>query len=632
MMRRIVVGLVVISAFGARRSALGQAAAVAERVVSVGSLVAGEGPLWSPDGSRILYPSSLGGGAIWSVGVDGGAPVRVTREIATGLVRLAPRGDVLVYLSDKGGNPEIWLWNLAAGTDRRLTNLGARINALSWSPDGKTIAFSALRYGQFDLWSVDVATGKVLQVTSDPRYETYPVWTPDGRSLLYIRSDDRWADHEIMMVPAAGGASRVIATDQDLFDYGTMSPRARFGYPLLSPDGKSVLFRSHRSGWINYWVAGLDGGAPRQLAPEAADQSDAKWSPDGSSVVFASLHNGTQDLRIVAATGGAARIVVPVTRGVAASPEWSPDGSKIAFTLATPTRPADLYLVAAAGGATKALTTSITPEIEKTLIAPEKVTYQSDGFTITGYLYRPALIRPGEKLPGILYIHGGPTGQFSDTYLPQAQFLAQMGYAVLAPNIRGSSGYGKAFEDANNPCWTHCDLRDVVQGVALLKTLPYVQASRMGITGNSYGGIMSMGAIAHAPGVFQAAAPQSGYADWIGFQSYNTELQHSKLNAYEWGPYPDSAAVYRRNSSIFSAAAVTTPAFVLHGDGVTQAWRPGVYPIPASLEFVHALDRLNKVVKYKVYPGETYYVGGRENSKQVLLDLLEWFDQYLKDS
>ena len=632
MMRLIVVGFLVISALGTRRSALGQAAGVAERVVSVGSLVTGEGPMWSPEGNRILYPSPLGGGAIWSVGVDGGAPARVTREIATGLVRLAPRGEAIAYLSDKGGNPEIWLWNVATGTDRQLTNLGARINALSWSPDGKTLAFSALRYGQFDLWSIDVATGKVLRVTSDPRYETYPVWTPDGRSLLYIRSDDRWADHEIMIVPAAGGASRVIATDQDFFDYGTIATRARFGYPLLSSDGKSVLFRSHRSGWINYWVVGIDGGAPRQLAPETADQSDAKWSPDGRSVVFASLRNGTQDLRLVPAAGGTARIVVPVNRGVAASPEWSPDGSRIAFTLATPTRPADLHLVAAAGGATKALTTSITPEIEQTLITPEKVTYQSDGLTIPAYLYRPATIRPGEKLPGVLYIHGGPTGQFSDTYLPQPQFLAQMGYVVLAPNIRGSSGYGKAFEDANNPCWTHCDLRDVVQGVAFLKTLSYVQADRMGITGNSYGGIMSMGAIAHAPGVFQASAPQSGYADWISFQTYNTEIQHSKLNAYEWGPYPDSAAVYRRNSSIYSAAAVTTPVFVLHGDGVTQSWRPGVYPIPASLEFVHALDRLNKVVKYKVYPGETYYVGGRENSKQVLLDILEWFDRYLKDS
>ena len=631
-MRRLGLGLGVV-VLGAWHSALGQGAAgAAERVVSVGSLVTGEGPMWSADGSRVLYPSSLGGAAVWSVGADGGAPIRITREIATGLVRLSPQGDALAYLSDKGGNPEIWLWNIATGADRQLTNLGARVNAMSWSPDGQTIAFSALRYGQFDLWSVGVPTGKVSQVTSDPRYETYPAWTQDGRSLLYIRSDDRWADHEILVMPAGGGASTVVTTDRDLFDYGTMATRARFGYPLISPDGKSVLFRSHRSGWLNYWVAAMAGGAPRALAPESADQSDARWSPDGKSVVFASLRNGTQDLRIAPSAGGAARVIVPVTLGVAGSPEWSPDGGKIAFTLATPTRPADLYVVAAAGGPPKQLTTSITAEIERTLVVPEKVSYQSDGFTITGYLYRPATIRPGEKLPGIMYIHGGPTGQFSDTYLPQAQFLAQMGYAVLAPNIRGSSGYGKAFEDANNPCWTHCDLRDVLQGVAFLKALPSVNAARMGITGNSYGGIMSMGAIAHAPGVFQAAAPQSGYANWISFQDYNTELQHSKLNAYEWGPYPDSAAVYRRNSSIFSAAAITTPVFVIQGDGVTQPWRPGVYPITASLEFVHALDRLNKVVKYKVYPGETYYVSGRENSKQVLLDLLDWFDKYLRDS
>ena len=100
--------------------------------------------------------------------------------------------------------------------------------------------------------------------------------------------------------------------------------------------------------------------------------------------------------------------------------------------------------------------------------------------------------------------------------------------------------------------------------------------------------------------------------------------------AYEWGPYPDSAAVYRRNSAIFSADKVTTPVFLLHGVGASQPWRPGVYPIPSSLEFVHALDRLNKVVRYKTYPGETYYVYGRENSKQVLLDMGEFFAEYLR--
>jgi dipeptidyl aminopeptidase/acylaminoacyl peptidase len=621
---------IAVASLAAASAAYGQqesAATVAQRITSIGSLIGGEGPIWSPDGSRIYFGSPLGG--LWAISPEGGAPTRVAPQVATGLVRLSPAGDRLAYLSDKGGNPEIWLWDLKNGSERRLTNLGSRINALSWSPDGRSIALSALRYGQFDVWTVEIASGAVVRVTSDPRYETYPAWTPDGRSLLYLRADDRWADHEVMIVPATGGEGRVIATDKDMFDYGTIGTRSKFGYPLISPDGKSVLFKSHRSGWINYWVVDLAGGVPRPLLGESADQSDARWSPDGKWVALASLSNGTQHLKVVAATGGVARTLTTHPLGVAGSPEWSIDGSRLAYTLATPTRPQDLYLVPATGGVAKRLTISVDAAIEQTLIVPEKVTYRSDEFTISGYLYQPPAA--SGRVPGIMYIHGGPTSQFSDTYLPQAQFLARMGYVVLAPNIRGSSGYGKAFEDANNPCWTHCDLRDVVAGVELLKTMSSVDPTRMGITGNSYGGIMSMGAVAHAPGVFQAAVPQSGYANWISFQDYNTELQHTKLNAYEWGSYPDSAHVYRRNSAIFSAHRVTTPVLLIQGEGVGQSWRPGVYPITASLEFAHALDRLNKVVMLKTYPGESYYVTGRENSRQVLIDMLAFFDQHLKD-
>jgi dipeptidyl aminopeptidase/acylaminoacyl peptidase len=604
---------------------------VAERIMSVMSVVPGEGPMWTPDGSRILFASPLAGGGLASVPVEGGAPSRVTGPIAAQIARLSPRGDQLAFVSDKGGNPEIWLASIGDGTERALTNLGARINGISWSPDGAWIAFSASRYGQFDLWKVKVSDGQVIRLSDDPRYEIDPVWTPDGRSILYFRVDDRWADHELMIRPADGGPERVIATDRDLFDYGTLGPRPRVGNPLVSPDGKQVLFRSHRSGWIDYWIVSIEGGTPRQLAAEAADQSDARWSPDGTQVAYVSNHNGAMDLRVVPAAGGASRAVVPVSVGVVGAPEWSPDGTKLAYTFATPTRPQDLYVVPAAiGTAPRQLTVSIDPAVERTLITPEKVSYRSDQYTINAYLYRPRVER-GHRAPGILLIHGGPTGQYSDTYSAQAQFLAQMGYAVLAPNIRGSSGYGKPFEDANNPCWIHCDLRDVVAGADYLKSLPEVDPTRLGITGNSYGGIMTLGAVTGAPLVFQAAAAQSGYADWISFQDYNTELQHTKLLAYEWGPYPDSAAVYRRNSSIFAANQVTAPVLLIFGTGQSQPWRPGVYPIPASLEFAHALDRLNKVVKVKTYPGESYYVTGRENSKQVLLDLLEWFDQYLRD-
>jgi dipeptidyl aminopeptidase/acylaminoacyl peptidase len=605
---------------------------LAELVTSVGSVVGGDGAQWMPDGARLLFPASLGAGSLWTVHADGGRLARLTGDLSAQLPRLAPDGGQIAYLSEKSGNPELWLWDVAEGRDRQLTRLGARINAFAWSPDARAIAFAAMRDGSFDVWVVSVADAAVRRVTSGEGYEVSPAWTPDGRHLVYVRPDDRWVDHDIMMVAVGGGEPRLVVSDRGWFDYGTIGTRSTFGAPQVSPDGRQLLFRSVRSGWINYWVAPVAGGEPRPLAAEAADQSDASWSPDGRWVVFASNRDGTHDLRVVAATGGTARVLVPVASGVAGNPAWSPDSRRLAYTLSTPTRPADLFVVPLEGGESRQLTFSQPEATERALVTPRKVQYRSDAFTISAYLYLPPGAQPGQRFPGILYIHGGPTGQFSDTYQYQPQFLARMGYVVLAPNIRGSSGYGVAFEKANDPCWTICDLRDVAAGVEFLKAMPEVNGARMGITGISYGGIMSMAAVARAPGLFQASIPQSGYADWVSFHDYNAELGHTRLLAHEWGPWPDSAAVYRRNSSIGLVHQVKAPVFLVHGVGREQAWRPGVVPIRASQEYALALEKHHKVVQYRTYPDETYYVNGRANQRQLLLDMLEWFDRYLKDT
>ena len=617
---------------GAPSSAPSSARELAELTTSVASVLGGDALHWMRDGSRILFPASLGGGSFWTVDAASGAMARLTSDIAAQIPRLSPDGSAIAYLSDRGGNPELWLWNVADGRNAQLTRIGGRINAFAWSPDGRSIAFAAMRFGSFDIWTVALADGAVRRLTTSDFFEVSPEWTPDGRHIVYVRADDRWVDHDIMIVPAAGGAARVVASDSGFFDYGTIGTRSTFGAPLVSPDGTSLLFRSTRSGWTNYWMVPVAGGAPRALAAEPADQSDARWSPDGRSVAFVSNRNGTLDLRVVAAGGGTPRVVVPVTSGVVGSPAWSPDSRRIAYTFATPTRPADLFVVNADGGAPRQLTFSQPVTTERALVTPRKVAYTSDDFTINAYLYTPPNARPGQKFPGILYIHGGPTGQFSDNFQYQAHFLARMGYVVLAPNIRGSTGYGKAFESANDPCWTICDLRDVAAGAEWLKALPDVDGSRLGITGISYGGIMSMAAVGRAPDLFQAAIPQSGYADWVAFHDYNAEMGHTKLLAYEWGAWPDSAAVYRRNSSIQEAHRVKAPVFLVHGTGRSEAWRPGVPPITASAEFALALEKHHKIVQYRTYPNETYYVYGRENRRQLLLDMLEWFDRYLKDA
>jgi dipeptidyl aminopeptidase/acylaminoacyl peptidase len=614
----------------------------ADQVLSVASVIGGrDAPNWHPDGTRIAFLGSFGGPlGLWEVNATGGKPRQLIDDVSLAGVGStasqnplwSPSGEHVAYVSSKGGAPEIWLWSPRQGRNVALTSLGGRINSMNWSPDGRRIAFAADRYGSEDIYVVAVPSGEVTRLTSHPNYEVFPTWTPDGRHIVFDRLDDRWLDHDVLAVPADGsGPPRLVVRDPDFFDYrgGTA-----FGYAEVSRDGRQVLFRSQRSGWLNYWTVPFAGGAPRAVAPDQAEQSEASWSPDGKSIAYVSNRNGTHHLHVASVTGGAPRALVAPTEGVVAKPVWSPDGTRISYTLATTTTPADLYVVDVASGKSTQLTTSMPSGLARTaLVTPRKITYPSaDGMTISAYLYEPRGLRPGQKAPGILWVHGGPTSQYSDTYQAQVQYFAQRGYAILLPNIRGSSGYGRKFEDANNGCWGHCDLKDVVAGVEYLKRQGYVNPTKMGIHGISYGGVLSMSAVVNAPGVFQAAIPESGYGDWVKFHEWNDELQHTKLLAYEFGPWPDSLAVYKRNSPIYNVKRVTTPTFLVHGEGAKTAWRPGQLPVPASLDFARALDAEYKIFRYKSYPGETYYVTSRANVREKLGDMLAFWDQFLKDN
>ena len=598
-----------------------------DQLLSIESVVGGA-PSWSPDGSAILFESGFTGG-LATLSPEGGFPTRVPVDmggsghfLTSQMPGWSPAGTWISYVSDKSGAPEIWLWSTRDGSEVRLTDLGARINSMSWSPDERSIAFAGDRYGNYDIWKVDVATRRVERITRDKRYDVFPTWTPDSRHILYVRLDDAWEDHEVIEVDADGDNARTVLVDRDFFDYGA---GATFGYPRVSPDGSRVLFRSHRSGWINYWLAPLDGGAARPVAAAEADQSAAAWSPDGRWIAYTENHNGHHDLRVVSADGGEPRVLASPEGGVASSPSWSPDSDAIAYLREDLTRPRDLHVVSLEDGRGRPLTSSMPAgHLGDRLVTPEKIHYQStDGYSIPAYLYRPPGAAAGDGLPGLMWIHGGPTSQFHDTFQPHVQFFVQRGYVVLLPNIRGSSGYGKAFADANNGCWGHCDLEDVVAGADYLRALPEVDAERIGITGTSYGGVMSMYAVAFAPDAFRAAIPGSGYTDWVHFYHGENELRHVKLLDHELGPFETSEDVWSHSSSISNVADISTPILLVHG--------AGRYPGSDQSEiFARALENHYKPFQYKTYPNENYYVYGKANRRQMLLDMLDFLEQFLR--
>ena len=586
-----------------------------------------EAPVWSADGASLLYIGG-GDGGLWMVSANGGTPIRLAETLggATQL-RRSPDGRMVTYVKNALGGNDIFGWDLAAKSERRITTLSGHVRSYSWSPDGRSIALANDRNGSEDVWVVNVADGAAKRLTTSPLYEGFPSWTPDGGTILFTRLDARWVDHDVFAIAPAGGPARAVLADKDFFDY---RQGASFGFVRVSPNGKTMLFRSQRSGWATYWIAPLAGGVPRQLAPEAADQSDGRWSPDGSQVLFLSMTNGTQSLKVAPAAGGPARTVMAPSVGLVTRAEWSPDGSRISYGFGTPTMAPDLYVVAAAGGAATQLTFSDqSGSMANQLIAPEKISWVNDGLTINAYLYKPKNLQAGERAPVIMYVHGGPTSQFSDGYQLQPQFFASRGYVVIAPNVRGSSGYGKRFEDLNNRDWGHGDLRDVLAGVAWAKKQPFVDPGKIGITGISYGGMLTMYAISFAPGVFQAAISGSGYGDVKDFHNIVPVLQHSQLLHYELGQWPSTPAVeaiYQRSSSILKAKDATAPAMIIHGYGLD-----GLDTDYAAWKYARELAKHSKLVEYKAYPGETYYVYGRENTKQMLQDMLGFFERYLKD-
>jgi dipeptidyl aminopeptidase/acylaminoacyl peptidase len=573
-----------------------------------------------PSGAELREVPAAGGDSRLVSDRLGGMPFLAGQE-----PRLSPDGKWIAYLSNAadltgdGLEVEVWLQPVDnSHPARRLTHLAASINSFQWAPDSRTVVLSSSRSGHYNVYRTDISSGATARITNDQRYEVYPTHAGDSR-LLFVRLNDAWTRHEIWSIDDRTGQRSLLVTDEDFFDYHY---GRTFGYPLPSPRGDCLLFRSHRSGWINYWAAPLETGSGlKALVPEEADQSEASWSPDGSRLAYIENHNGTLELRVLEVDTGRIATLDGGEDCACSLPAWSHDGTRIAYLRQTTTSPLNVWVVEVASCDRKRLTGG--DRAASDLIRPAKVSYTTfDGRRINAYLYSPPDASAAKQAPGLMWIHGGPTSQFSDTLQPWVQFFAQRGYAVLLPNIRGSSGYGKEFENLNNRDWGHDDLKDVLAGVEYLKTLGVVDGDRVGIHGTSYGGCMTMSAIAWAPGVFKAAIPLAGYGEWEALYA-EQELRHLQLLRYEFGDYPESADVYWRCSPFHDIAAIETPTFIVHGEGrlPTSA---------ASRQFADEMRRLYKPIRYRVYDGECYYVRTTKGVERMLTDMLIFLDEHLK--
>ncbi len=301
---------------------------------------------------------------------------------------------------------------------------------------------------------------------------------------------------------------------------------------------------------------------------------------------------------------------------------------KMAFYVSSSKSPNSLYMYDFANGQSKELLNAMNPEIASAdLVEGEVVRFASyDGMEVPNILYKPKNAVTGEKLPVMLMIHGGPGGQTRLNYSPMVQYLVNHGYAILAVNNRGSSGYGKTFFMADDKKHGEADLKDCIAAKKYLATLPFIDTTKIGIMGGSYGGYMTLAALAFAPDEFKVGVDIFGVSNWLRTLNSIPPWWGSFKDALykEMGdPKQDSVALYNK-SPLFHANKITKPLLVIQGKN-----DPRVLKVESD-EVVAAVKKSNVPVEYIVFDDEGHGFVKKENEIKAYEGVLKFLDKHLK--
>ena len=604
----------------------------AARPVEIGDLfktLSGAGAALSPDGKTLVVSANYTGRFnLWKLSTAGGDPVQLAKgEDRQYEPTFSPDGRFVAYISDVGGNEkfDIYLVPLAGGDPVNLTNTPdvSEQNPV-FSPDGGLMAVSRkpITDSQTNIWLVDPKTkaARALTQETDPTQQWSPVtFTADGRYLIANRGDVNRVGAAGWRIEVATGKAEKITPGDDKH-LTTISD--------LSKDGRLAAISSNQtSAQEQAGLLNLSTGKITWLAPSPWEQGAEAFSPDGKSLLYAVNADGRETLSLYdLATGKSLPLRFPpgIDSAQGRRP-FTPDGKGVLISHQAANMPLDSWIAPTGAGEAKRLTRFAAESLDsKSLPASSIIHYSSfDGTVISAVLVMPYNLKRDGKTPAIVLAHGGPTGQTVDSFSRTIAALASRGYIVIAPNVRGSTGYGKAFQDANIKDLGGGDLKDEVAAVEWLKQTGYVDPRKVGITGGSYGGFMTLMAIGKTPDVWAAAVEQYGIINWYAMLEHEDPL----LQQYERGLLGDPVkdkAIYDATSPMTYIKNAKAPLLVLQGDNDIRV------PKGQAEEVVATLKAAGKVVEAHYYAQEGHGFVKRENQIDALQRVVAWFDKYLK--
>jgi dipeptidyl aminopeptidase/acylaminoacyl peptidase len=660
--------------------------AIAQRGITAEDYFAfefGSDPHLSPDGKLVAYvvtkidrAQNRRNSSIWMMPTDGSrAPWQFTTSPqSANSPRWSPDGKSLAFLSSRPAEStlsttgaaaeqpraQIYLLSMNGGEAKRLTNLKNGVSIFHWSPDGARLVVvsrigpsdsrsdspaesrnrSDVRHyknssykfndtGWFDdrrthIWMVDVRSGSAKQITEGNDWnDSDPQWSPDSTHLAFVsnRTGKEYEENrnsDVWVIAADGGPLTKIS-DHDESD----------NQPRWSPDGKWIAFTGelHDRDHPKIWLAPATGGAASTLAANGLDliPGGLEWADDGKSLYFETGVKGENHLFRVDL---AMKSVAPVTSGPRAvrGVDFDFHNNTMVYFANDFKHLDDLY-VADLNGRNERKLTNLNEVLWKQLQPAdvERFSYKSaDDWDLDGFLVKPVGWQEGKKYPVILSIHGGPAGQYGVDWYHEFQVYAASGYAVVFTNPRGSTGYGQKFERGIEGEWGGKDYQDVMNGLdAALKRYSWLDSSRMGVTGGSYGGFMTNWILGHTDR-FKAAVTLRSLSNFIsddgtrdGAYGHTSDFGGDIFQKFD---------MFWDRSPLKYAKNVKTPTLILHSDNDFRV------PIEQGEQWFRALKHFGVTTEIVFFPRENHNLTRTGEPKHLVESLnwqLYWFDRFI---
>jgi dipeptidyl aminopeptidase/acylaminoacyl peptidase len=598
-------------------------------------------------------------------------PVNVADILQTtrmGGATLSSDGSHIAYISNKSGRLNLWIMNADGSGEKQLLQSNDRQAAPAFTHDGKEIVYMQDKGGDelYDLYAVPATGGEARNITNtDHTSETSPLFSPDGVMLALGSKDKSTAYTDVAVMTWPSGSIRLLTHETDpqaSWDISCWSPDGRSIFAVrkvgrddsdvyrvdvergkaenltahkgkdlvsvsdVSPDGKTLLVGSNRKGgYDNVALFDLKSKQWRWVTDTQWTAEPGEFSPDSKTFTYGINTDGRTTILFADTSTLKAgdRGVPPGINSVAAHPTSFTSNGSYLLSHEDSTHPANFYLLHP-GGSLKQITHNESPALASAALpGSQLVTYKSfDGRLISAFVWVPFNLKRDGTAAAVVMPHGGPTGQTVDAFNSRAVLLASRGFVVIAPNVRGSTGYGMEFQKANYKDLGGADLKDEIAGVDFLKATGFIDTRKVGIWGGSYGGFMTLMAIGKTPKVWAAAVDEYGILNWY------TMLQHEdpRLQEYEkslLGDPEKDRAVYEATSPLKYIRDERTPLLVLQGERDIRV------PLEEAQQVVAILKGEGRTVDAVYYPEEGHGFIKREHQIDELTRSIEWLERYL---